>query len=374
MANQDHPFVFEDGDVRAKATYNGQKITFKLCSYALCFASPVWKKFVFPPFPLLRSTNAAVDSQSKKSRTASIDPFPDIELDFTEDDPAALLVLLRITHLKFSTIASYLPYDTLYNFAVLCDQYDCRKLVGPLVNVWLKHEWDDVNLHQGGWLWIAYYFGAKSLFADLLEVLTCQAVPGDKGDCLIRRPHWYPNSHCAMDGTMINTYSLEKEGYPLPPKISETLLRIRTDVISLLLSNMMDFMDLLSGDENSVNCKETCNSAMLGLIVRKLNSHLFWPIPEAEDVGFSASELHASITFLLKEAHKAHQTIKIPHKGTPCRLYLSSMLNLVHGGETCNTQLPVVYGSSSFGDSLKIYNANLDRATRDVGEIDDWNE
>ncbi|QSZ32092.1 hypothetical protein DSL72_001661 [Monilinia vaccinii-corymbosi] len=110
MENQEHPFVLENGDVRAKATYDGRTINFKLSSHALCFASPVWKKFAFPPFPRLRSRSPRsprspqLDPQSKKSRPDSADPFPDIELDFTEDDPQALLILLRIAHLQFATI------------------------------------------------------------------------------------------------------------------------------------------------------------------------------------------------------------------------------------------------------------------------------
>ncbi|KAI9642668.1 hypothetical protein NHQ30_008399 [Ciborinia camelliae] len=185
MENQNHPFVFENGDLRAKANYDGREITFKLSSHALCFASPVWKKFIFPPFPRLHSPAPPIDSQPKTSRTASNDPFPDIELDFTEDNPEALLILLQITHLQFSTIPSDLPYNVLYNIAILCDQYDCRRLVKPWIKDWLKDECNEAHLpHQEGWLWIAYCFGRKNIFYQLVNALALQASVGDSDKIL----------------------------------------------------------------------------------------------------------------------------------------------------------------------------------------------
>ncbi|TGO53382.1 hypothetical protein BOTNAR_0297g00150 [Botryotinia narcissicola] len=122
MENQEHPFVFEDGDVRAKAKHGEQIITFKLSSHALCFASPVWRKFVFPPFPLLSPIRNEEEQNSKKACAIPEESFPDIELNFTEDNPEALLILLQIAHLKFSNVPSQLPYQVLYHIAILCDQ------------------------------------------------------------------------------------------------------------------------------------------------------------------------------------------------------------------------------------------------------------
>lgn len=136
-----HPFVFDngDGDVRAKVLYEGGEVSFKLFSHALSFASPVWKKLIFPPFPLLTSRADGEEPNSKTSYVTN-ESFPDIELDFTEDNPEALLVLLRIAHLQFSTIPSDLPYVILNNVAILCDKYNCRSLVKPWLKDWLKDE------------------------------------------------------------------------------------------------------------------------------------------------------------------------------------------------------------------------------------------
>jgi hypothetical protein len=49
------PFDLESGDVLAFATYQGQRVSFKVSSDAMSLASPVWKKFLFPPFRRFRA-------------------------------------------------------------------------------------------------------------------------------------------------------------------------------------------------------------------------------------------------------------------------------------------------------------------------------
>ncbi|KAF4633966.1 hypothetical protein G7Y89_g4140 [Cudoniella acicularis] len=60
----------------------------------MSFASPVWKRFISPPFPLLTELE---DGSHEISH-----PTP--EIDFTDGDRDALLVLLNIVHFKFSLI------------------------------------------------------------------------------------------------------------------------------------------------------------------------------------------------------------------------------------------------------------------------------
>ena len=47
------PFDLESGDVLAFATYQGRRVSFKVDCSAMSLASPVWKKFLFPPYPTL---------------------------------------------------------------------------------------------------------------------------------------------------------------------------------------------------------------------------------------------------------------------------------------------------------------------------------
>ncbi|KAF7896493.1 hypothetical protein EAF00_006507 [Botryotinia globosa] len=192
MENLEHPFVFEDGDVRAKAKHGERIITFKLSSHALCFASPAWKKFVFPPFPLLSSIRNEEEPNSKNACAVPEEPFPDNELDFTEDNPEALLILLQIAHLKFSDIPSQLPYEVLYHIATLCDQYDCRRLVKPWIQGWLKDEANEAYLpHYEGWLWVAYYFGRKEIFYHMMKILALRLEIGKDGKFMLLDQDFY---------------------------------------------------------------------------------------------------------------------------------------------------------------------------------------
>jgi len=79
------PFLeFDGADVRAKANFDNVQIDFKVSSHAMSFASPVWKKFIFPPFPRIPEspkTRGALDQKKQKIDES----FPDIELDFTHD-------------------------------------------------------------------------------------------------------------------------------------------------------------------------------------------------------------------------------------------------------------------------------------------------
>jgi hypothetical protein len=159
LNSEKSPFHFEGGDVRAKATFNNETVTFKVSSHSLSFASPVWKRLIFPPFHQIIYSSS---DESKKSN--AVEAFPDIELDFTENNTDALLILLQLAHLQFSNIPKTLPYKTLLRVAILCDQYDCRRLVNPWVKEWTRKDWNALwNELQlpflEGWLFIAWYFG-----------------------------------------------------------------------------------------------------------------------------------------------------------------------------------------------------------------------
>ncbi|TGO19714.1 hypothetical protein BPAE_0337g00050 [Botrytis paeoniae] len=198
--NQEHPFDFEDGDVRAKANYRGQIITFRLSSHALCFASPVWKNIVFPPFPLLSSLKNEEEPNSKKACAVPEEPFPDIELDFTGDNPEALFILLQIAHLKFSNVPSQLP-----------------RLVKPWIQGWLKDDCTEAHLpHQEGWLWIAYHFGRKDIFYHMMKILALRLTIGDDEKCMLFDPPFYREHRTPST----KLYPLGLEGSLLPPEIT----------------------------------------------------------------------------------------------------------------------------------------------------------
>jgi hypothetical protein len=198
-------FTFDYGDVSIKVNIRGQEvITGKVSSSAMSLASPVWKKFIFPPFRQLRSdrkatgeatTNGDATTEGQgSSRAAKKQKRPDhsmpVEtLDFTSDDSDALLVLLRIAHMKFKKIPTSLSYDRLVNLAILCDEYDCADLVRPWFKTWFRNEISE-SCRDGRekWLFIAWVFGRERAFDSLSKKLlkeTClnkDGVPMDWND------------------------------------------------------------------------------------------------------------------------------------------------------------------------------------------------
>jgi hypothetical protein len=115
--------------------YDNEVCAGTVSSHAMALASPVWKKFLFPPWPKSEGTK-----ESKKQDECK---FPVQQLTFVEDDGEALLTLLRITHLKFKEVPVTLHYNHLLNLAILVDQYDCMDIVRPWLATWLANEETD---------------------------------------------------------------------------------------------------------------------------------------------------------------------------------------------------------------------------------------
>ncbi|KAH7355424.1 hypothetical protein BKA65DRAFT_475863 [Rhexocercosporidium sp. MPI-PUGE-AT-0058] len=191
---QENPFSFDGGDVTIRVTFNDEVIRGKVVSGCMASASSVcnfpiqdfhdssylrglranhvhecqvWKMFLYPPW-------------------SSEGGGPVKELDFSDDDGEALLVLLRIVHLQFTSVptsfkGSILP---LYNIALLCKQ---RKA------------------------YIVWAFGSVTIFRQLAKNLVLK-------------------SRIQANGT------LESDDSILPGKLVESVQRIREDTLKKLLA------------------------------------------------------------------------------------------------------------------------------------------
>jgi hypothetical protein len=180
-------FTFDYGDISIKVNLCGEGAIFgKVSSSALALASPVWKKFIFPPFPQLNGIEEIVELEGEvgaigvtrtnfEAGTGRKDfgrvtkkqqqSWPVEELDFTDDEPDALLVLLRIAHLQFKDVPTSPSYEILLNLAILCDQYSCVALARPWFHDWFANEEvESVRNNQGSWLNIAWVFGREKAF------------------------------------------------------------------------------------------------------------------------------------------------------------------------------------------------------------------
>ena len=94
------------------------------------------------------------------------------EILLPDDDPDALLFLLRIAHLKFKDLPDALLFQNLYQLSVACDKYDVVDAVTPF--------WDRYgapflsHIEEAGyeeWLHIAWTFGIEDVYTKVMNKL-----------------------------------------------------------------------------------------------------------------------------------------------------------------------------------------------------------
>ncbi|KAH7346368.1 hypothetical protein BKA65DRAFT_585312 [Rhexocercosporidium sp. MPI-PUGE-AT-0058] len=299
---------------RCATTLDDHRIEFKVSSHALSFASPVWKKFIFPQFPRVAESSERCDAPAqKKARAAS--PDPDHILDFTEDRPDALLILLQITHLQFAVIPKTLPYKTLHGVAVLCDQYDCRKLVRPWLADWLREEWNESNMPgQEGWLFISWCFGRYYIFKALAMTCVLQASLGNDGECMIDGAYQFPHPSCGRrPGPEYrgDAYPFETEAILLPLGIVETILETRQQTIELTLDAVYEVIQNIKCpfEDNDVKHNPSfnfrCEAARLGSIVKRLQAQELWPRPGPGKLTISIHDLLKLLRYHIEMASRS---------------------------------------------------------------------
>lgn len=136
-------FTFTPSDTRLKITYKNAPAYAHVSSHAMALASPVWENFLFPPWA--READGEIDLATGLTKL-SLHPVE--ELDFTEDNPEALLVLLCIAHLRFEDcLDDKPPRQVLIDLAILSDMHLCQHLVKPWAENWIFQEFMKVVKH-----------------------------------------------------------------------------------------------------------------------------------------------------------------------------------------------------------------------------------
>ncbi|KAL7269957.1 hypothetical protein RUND412_007345 [Rhizina undulata] len=298
-------FTFEHGNVKIKVTHQDELVVGKVSSHCMVLASKVWQNFIFDP--LMKYQTKGEGSQGRKegaTEPGSVkqpynnqdvekqDPTwendeqeenssgPVKEVNFRDDDGEALLLLLRIAHLQYDDIPTMLPYETLLSVAVLCDQYDCVKLVEPWLSQWLSAE--EKSWKQAGhenWLFIAWVFGRDKVFSDLADKMVREAKTDDDGEIL--------------------TSAGEEVSEPMPPGILERILQVREETINNLLELPYSRLDKYESTIASIcrqpGNKEGCDAAVYGSIARGVQKAGLWPRKRAGEIHMSATELAAKV-------------------------------------------------------------------------------
>ncbi|KAH8802901.1 hypothetical protein F5884DRAFT_489470 [Xylogone sp. PMI_703] len=271
--NYDELFTFESGDVEILATYDNKPVVGKVSSQALALASPVWRKFVFPPWRSLQPEDSAIDLNSPNENSSGSHKAN--QIDFKEDDGQALLLILRIAHLRFNQIPNKLVYEELLEIAVLVDQYDCYELVQPWLKNWLVDE-EKESLIPGheNWLFIAWVFHRKKVFENLATRMVKTIRVNDKGQALsLKKP-------------------IES---PMPSDILERILAARLQTIERLLdmaySRIANYEDIKVTQCKERQDQEACDTLVYGSLVRGLQYFHLWPRKTPDQVTMSVDQI-----------------------------------------------------------------------------------
>ncbi|KAH6696716.1 hypothetical protein BKA61DRAFT_622956 [Leptodontidium sp. MPI-SDFR-AT-0119] len=193
-------FVFPGADVRIFMKYKGKAITALVSSHVLVCASPVWKKFLFPPW-VSPSTPANTPKQ----------------IDCTEDDGVALLIILNIIHLRHKDVPARLESDTLLQVAVLCDQYDCVSIAKHWIDIWMKEtEANLISKHfvPPHMLFACWVFGLESTFEALATKLVLELRTDEEGNWRSKSGWRIPVPETMPDGIMGKCYHDLKQDLP----------------------------------------------------------------------------------------------------------------------------------------------------------------
>jgi hypothetical protein len=170
----------------------------------MTMASPVWK---------------AMFERHWRENEATEIPLPD-------DDVEAMLLVLRIAHLRFHELPkkNALTLDALLNLAVICDKYDLVKIVRPFLDL---HGWASCYIPNIGygivsdpcWLFIAWTFGYKDSFEQLATYTVRMIRVDSLGDAIMEDGRRFPEDTppgllgmCSQhtNGYLINTLILRR--------------------------------------------------------------------------------------------------------------------------------------------------------------------
>lgn len=94
------------------------------------------------------------------------------EIKLPEDDPKALLLVLRIGHFKTKALPKDISFQELYQLAIVCDKYDTVSVVRPYFDKWA--EVYTALVEEPGyeeWMLIAWTFGMKDVYLKITNCL-----------------------------------------------------------------------------------------------------------------------------------------------------------------------------------------------------------
>ncbi|CAI6260075.1 unnamed protein product [Periconia digitata] len=148
------------------------------------------------------------------------------EIEFPDDDVEAMLLVLRIAHLKFKDLPGKqaLPLGQLLQLTLVTEKYDVVHIVRPFLEMF---EWASIDKYvehrSPFWLLVTWTFGYSESFAAFAIAL-------------IRLIEITEGGSIEVAGVVL----LEKY---MPPGIVESMLRIREETIDKMLTRCYNLLD-----------------------------------------------------------------------------------------------------------------------------------
>ncbi|EKD17459.1 uncharacterized protein L3040_005062 [Drepanopeziza brunnea f. sp. 'multigermtubi'] len=286
----DHLFQFPLGDLTILARYKGYDVVGKVITSAMMLASPIWGE-------LLQN-------------------HPVQELTFTNDNGEALLILLRIAHLRFGAIKPTYEPPELFEIAILCEKYNCASLVKPWLGSWLPLESWATILNDDRWLYIAWAFGREIMFRKVAKGIVTRMrlspsfVPFTQSRVAFPRP--YPNCN-----------------------IMENILTARASLIhqitALPYADTQRFTE--AHRERRVVCRARdphCDKYVLDGMVAILVRYSLWPPQRPEEIFTSVDALAWNISQIkIDPYNQAPYSILGPHSSCGISGYSHQVLNIL---------------------------------------------
>lgn len=313
---------FEGADVTITYKLSNTTLTGKVCSQAMVIASPVWKRFIFPPWqqtsvslsltsPQVEDLSAATTNLYGPKTAEFLAPTSDTpgrHIDFTDDDGEALLIILNILHLKFKLVPLTVSSFCLLQLAKLCDQYQCTDILHPWLQPWIRNSEEQglETLAKEHWLFIYWAFGKEEEFVKVAKELVTEAKTNEHGEYLTSQGEELPEptppniiGECMpikqMSDCMISNYW------------TESILIQRNKVIEDLLAVPYSFIDRFAAKKDPgriIICKNrSCDAMIYGSLLFELQAQSIWPKVYPEAIHLSVQVFARDICGIEVDVH-----------------------------------------------------------------------
>ncbi|KAI9702673.1 MAG: hypothetical protein M1820_006057 [Bogoriella megaspora] len=239
------------------------QFTFAVCSSAMSLACVAWSKMFSPP-----------DVNARYTYTEQYQT----DIEFPDDDPEPLRIVLKIIHLRFSELPKTVDFGLLGSLAALCNKYDLSHLVQAWAGSWIDAIKDKpsvlyVSESTIPWLNIAYVFRDLTILKNaalaMVTNMTLTSMEDTNGNS-------YDAVRLDNDTKMSRILfglAADHEEYPLSeiiPDIIDQLAALRTETISKLLeatfSRIQAFCKSLR--PFCVDDNHACDLLQLGALLR----------------------------------------------------------------------------------------------------------